>query len=648
MANLHRDGLASTHGSGGSAVAAGIRRPCGTATPPRAAVQRQEALREARRCDRNRWMGAASPAEGASAASGLGDGWCGERPAGMCECTLYAMLWLHMSVQLPELALAAKKVRSLPVARLLRGSTGPGSTRDMKADDNRAMRLLGPVVYALLQPERLLRGCNVEASSWREVNFTPKQLFIYLQAAAFDKGKRGMRLRMGGGRVCRWEDAAVLACWSGLLEDDQLVANMHELLQMPLAEAQANVFSQQKKQLQYEASLLATPVISTSAPVPSSTLSSCVPSSPSNSQVRQALQTDEDLYVENDGRLLALRKTLRRWCSRMRTLRMTRLSFPLAVEMARAIALRRWRSAAQDEQLLSRKLSFAAHYFGMNAAIRAIRTWVLSSQWHRLQAARLSLALDFSCRDALIRAFASWSRELLPANSTSPSHSSLASLSSAPAPHGIHTTSPKRRAASPTLSECLPPTPFVETAASPSAISSPALSDSPKEARKECHHEEPATRSALLDLAWMNAAQLCAQLDAMLLERGEPPELLNGTPLDGSEYAAPASPHQESPRPVEGQKLDAGTVRSLQWMRETQGRLLSQLEQLGARAPGSRSKHDRNEGHNWYRAQPDYKRGKRQCYPKLDRRLNHVREAVVAHIAREDGRRLVIALSHGL
>jgi hypothetical protein len=119
-----------------------------------------------------------------------------------------------------------------------------------------AMQVLGPVVYALQQPGRLLRQTDIDASAWHDVRFTPRQLFLYLETAAFDSGKRGARLRSGGGRVCRWEHPDVVRAWRGLLEIHALVGNMRELLAIPLHEAQELVFAAQGKQMRKQVAAL--------------------------------------------------------------------------------------------------------------------------------------------------------------------------------------------------------------------------------------------------------------------------------------------------------------------------------------------------------------------------------------------------------
>ena len=68
------------------------------------------------------------------------------------------------------------------------------------------MEVLGPVVYAWLQYERLLEGvesATTLGASWHGANLSPRQLFVYLDVAFSDSGKRGAKLRVEG-KTCRW------------------------------------------------------------------------------------------------------------------------------------------------------------------------------------------------------------------------------------------------------------------------------------------------------------------------------------------------------------------------------------------------------------------------------------------------------------
>ena len=112
-----------------------------------------------------------------------------------------------------------------------------------------AMGLLGPVVYALLQHQRLLgeaawlessAGVVPSSAAWHGVVLTPRQLLLYLSAAAFDFGKRGERLRYDG--ICRWEHPSIQIGWMRWLENEASRDSMLHLLGTPLHEAQANAF----------------------------------------------------------------------------------------------------------------------------------------------------------------------------------------------------------------------------------------------------------------------------------------------------------------------------------------------------------------------------------------------------------------------
>ena len=158
----------------------------------------------------------------------LGYAWYGSAPADECELCMYALIWL----QLPRVKARSTGQRSVAVAELLRPGGGSARGSGELPRDEHAMRVLGPTVQALLQPERLLRGTGRDDASWQRVSFTPRQLFLYLETAAFDAGKKGQRLRVDG-KVCRWEHPRLLAAWSALLEDPVLVGNMRDLLRMP-------------------------------------------------------------------------------------------------------------------------------------------------------------------------------------------------------------------------------------------------------------------------------------------------------------------------------------------------------------------------------------------------------------------------------
>ena len=88
---------------------------------------------------------------------------------------------------------------------------------------------------------------SASTSAWGTgAMLTPRQLFLYLDMASLDTGKRGARLRFGG-TTCRWLHPRATRGWQRLLFELPGVRDaMLELLAMPLSVAQSNAFQQQQ------------------------------------------------------------------------------------------------------------------------------------------------------------------------------------------------------------------------------------------------------------------------------------------------------------------------------------------------------------------------------------------------------------------
>ena len=226
-----------------------------------------------------------------------------------CELALYALLWLD-SVAFavpPHLRAArcvelldpvawqrveARRSEAIPMAALVAaakhanddGVFGSGSGSG-SVHGSGAMAVLGPVVYAWAQYERLLHGMSPSwSASWRNAELTPRQLFLYLQAC-ISPGKRGERLRAGRGATgggagrragvaavgrgavgrgvggagstaavlstpCRWEVPAVAVQWKQMIFGmPTLRHNLVALLGMPLHEAQHHAFERRTREI---------------------------------------------------------------------------------------------------------------------------------------------------------------------------------------------------------------------------------------------------------------------------------------------------------------------------------------------------------------------------------------------------------------
>ena len=119
--------------------------------------------------------------------------WCGDAPAEAPECFLYALLWLESVALAPRKGAggtrearlaqllhpptAARKLEALrnhpiPMASLLRAASPSAGQRGANA-----MEVLGPAVYAWLQPE----WRTLWDTSWHGLTLTPRQLCLYLE-----------------------------------------------------------------------------------------------------------------------------------------------------------------------------------------------------------------------------------------------------------------------------------------------------------------------------------------------------------------------------------------------------------------------------------------------------------------------------------
>ena len=188
--------------------------------------------------------------------------WRGDEPAEPCEVFLYALLWLEavalaprkglsgtrasICAQLVQIPSAWRRIEALhaqpiPMEALIRAAMGGGR------QGAGAMEVLGPVLYAWLQYEQLLqdlptREAAVCAASWHGISLTPRQLCLYLEAAALETGKKGAKLRFGG-QTCRWREPTVTRRVQRLIFEMPDVRNtMLRLLALPLGEAQAAAF----------------------------------------------------------------------------------------------------------------------------------------------------------------------------------------------------------------------------------------------------------------------------------------------------------------------------------------------------------------------------------------------------------------------
>lgn len=196
--------------------------------------------------------------------------WCGNLPPTLCEVALYALLWLD-TVALPKVGgpkasradacslllrqpaaswrrVQAQRRQPIPMKAVLASASPPGTGRRGAS----AMEVLGPVVYAWLQHDRLLQSVDYAqavAEAWRGVTLTPLQLFVYLDVAYSDRGKRGAKLRYDGS-TCRWQHPQFVEAWQALLFDTPGVGEaMVQLLSLPLSVAQSLVFRSQAHEL---------------------------------------------------------------------------------------------------------------------------------------------------------------------------------------------------------------------------------------------------------------------------------------------------------------------------------------------------------------------------------------------------------------